>query len=123
VTSFEKYISKLNPNCECLWQRPKQNVNEGDRVWYDNMAIGKNNLGGKMAAISKDAGLSAIYTNHCIRAIDVSPCWTKAVMRGDTLSEFETSLKYYATHFSESKNLETSNALVNKILPQYRIWC
>jgi hypothetical protein len=32
VASFESYISKLNPKCEAIWQRPKDFVYEGDNV-------------------------------------------------------------------------------------------
>jgi hypothetical protein len=86
------------------------------------MAIRKNSLGGMMAAISKDAGLSAIYTNHCIRAtcitlLDESGYEGRHII-GISKHKSETSLKHYATHLSESKKHEMSNALVNKILPQ-----
>ena len=33
VSSYEKYISKLNGDLERLWQRPKLEVNESDDVW------------------------------------------------------------------------------------------
>ena len=40
VRSFTKYLSKLNPNCEAFFQRPKTKfVPEG--IWYDNVPLEK----------------------------------------------------------------------------------
>jgi hypothetical protein len=33
VLSYEKYVSKLNPNCEKLWQRPKDEFCDDDQVF------------------------------------------------------------------------------------------
>lgn len=52
---------------EWLWQRPKKNVSPFDNVWYENQVLGHNTLGDMMATISRDAKLSRIYTNHCIK--------------------------------------------------------
>lgn len=40
MSSLEKYLGKLNPNCESFWQRPKRNTNDSDAVWYDNSPVG-----------------------------------------------------------------------------------
>lgn len=72
VQSFNKYISKLNPKCNDLWQQPKESYNEDDAVWYNNVPLGKNTLGKMMAKISKLANLSQIYTNHCVRATSIT---------------------------------------------------
>lgn len=40
VSSLEKYLGKLNPNCKSFWQRPKRNTNDSDAVWYDNSPVG-----------------------------------------------------------------------------------
>ena len=71
VASYRKYISKLNPKCECLYQRPKGVVSEDDLIWYDNAPVGHNTLGGMMKAISASAELSKSYTNHSIRATTI----------------------------------------------------
>ena len=76
VLSFEKYISKLNPNQEALWQRPVSTENKGtvgtfidsDEVWYMDFPVGKNTLSGMMSKISSQANLSKKYSNHSIRA-------------------------------------------------------
>ena len=68
VASYKKYLSKLNTKCEALWQRPLDSFLEEDEVWYCNMAMGENSLGGMMSRISEQAKLSYNYTNHCLRA-------------------------------------------------------
>ena len=45
---------------------------EDSPTWYVNSPVGVNPLGNMMPAISTDAQLSMIYTNHCIRATTVS---------------------------------------------------
>ena len=44
VLSFEKYVSRLNPKNEYLFQRPKKAVDESNEVWYDNMVVGQRTL-------------------------------------------------------------------------------
>jgi hypothetical protein len=68
VASFERYVSKLNPNSSRLWQYPKDTFTDDDPCWYYNRSIGMNALRGFMPNLSKAAGLSQAYTNHCIRA-------------------------------------------------------
>lgn len=68
VESFLKYLSKRNPNCDALWQRPKDSYDNDDTIWYDKRPLGKNTLAEMMSMFSKAADLSQIYTNHCIRA-------------------------------------------------------
>lgn len=41
VLSFQKYISKLNPDRHDFWQRPRDVFNQEDGVWYLNSAVGK----------------------------------------------------------------------------------
>ena len=72
VASFWKYISRLNPENEYLFQRPKTREVCEDEVWYNNMVLGENTLGKKMKVISQQAQLSVIYTNHSIRATAVT---------------------------------------------------
>ncbi|XP_067041361.1 uncharacterized protein [Acropora muricata] len=76
VSSFLKYLSKLNPMNLYLWQRPKASFKhhacEDDPVWYENAAVGHNSLGEMMTNMSKLARLSRIYTNNCIRGTYVA---------------------------------------------------
>ena len=72
-TTFQKYISKLNPECEAFFQRPKAALStDNPGIWYDNMVVGKNTLGNKMKFLSKEKGLSQEYTNHCLRATTIT---------------------------------------------------
>ena len=72
VTSFTKYISKLNVKNDCLWQRPKRKYTESTPEWYANVAVGVNTLGDMMKQISKRLELSKIFTNHSVRATAIT---------------------------------------------------
>ena len=63
VRSFMKYKSKLNPECETLFQTPKSAIpSDVDSPWYKKMPVGKHTLGNFMSLISKQAQLSRPYT-------------------------------------------------------------
>lgn len=67
VASFQKYVQKLNPECEWFLQRPLASY-EGKRIWYANAPLGVNSIGNMLKGISRDAGSSVVYTNHSIKA-------------------------------------------------------
>ena len=71
VSSFEKYLSVLNPMNEYLFQRPKKSAGEGE-IWYDNMVVGENTLGKKMKVISHQEELSTIIKATTITILDRS---------------------------------------------------
>ena len=66
--SLKVFVSKLNPSCSAFFQHPKQSVNTGNAVWYENRPLGVNKLGEMMKTISVGAKLSHTYTNHFVRA-------------------------------------------------------
>ena len=68
VSSFEKYLKHLNPDCRQLWQRPRLHVEPEDEVWYCNQCVGVKKLGTFMKDLSHNCGLSRIYTNHSCRS-------------------------------------------------------
>ena len=67
VESFIKYVGKLNPSLNDLWQRPKDHVSVTESIWYCNVAVGEKTLGSMMATMSIKYKLSQRYTNHSIR--------------------------------------------------------
>lgn len=113
VTSFEKYISKLNPECPDLFQKPLHKVINKD-IWYAAKPIGVNTLSTFMSRISREAGLSRLYTNHCIRAYISTKLYEsgfsyRAIM-SVTGHRHENSLTSYVKP-SEDERVAISNAL------------
>ena len=119
VKSLKKYIAKLNPCCEYMWQRPKlRKVCHDQNVWYDNIPLGKNTLSSMTKSISEAAGCSKCYTNHSLRATSISildragfPSRSIMTVSGH---RSETSIKSYA-RTSEERKKEMSNTLSRKI--------
>ena len=114
VRSFELYFSKMNPLCDSLFQRPKKYANVKDAVWYDNMPLGHNKIGG-MKEISQKAGLSTIYTNHCIRATTTTVLF-QAGLEGERITNVTghrstTSLKPYIKAPTQYQKREASEIL------------
>ena len=72
VRVIRKYLSKLNPGIDRLFQRAKMNVSEGDACWYMRSPLGKNLLSAMLKTLSKEAKLSRTYTNHCLRASSIT---------------------------------------------------
>ena len=115
VKSFELYFSKLNPLCDSLFQRPKKYANVKDAVWYDNMPLGHNKIGGMMKEIGQKAGLSTIYTNHCIRATTTTVLF-QAGLEGERITNVTghrstTSLKPYIKAPTQYQKREASEIL------------
>ncbi|XP_069461384.1 uncharacterized protein KIAA1958-like isoform X2 [Ambystoma mexicanum] len=74
VLALEKYLSKLPPNPSSFYLKAKRIPSyllDSTPIWYENRPLGKNTLGGMMSALSKEANLSRIYTNHSIRATSI----------------------------------------------------
>lgn len=76
-TALIFFLSKLNPECEALFQYPKRNWAPSDNVWYENRLLGVNRLSTMMKDISSAAGLSRIYTNHSVRETAIT-LWANA---------------------------------------------
>ena len=72
VKSFEKYLSKRHAGTDRLFLHSKNNFSDNDPVWYRNEPLGVNTLRKFMKTISKSAGLSKEYTNHCIRSTTIT---------------------------------------------------
>ena len=52
VSSFEKYVAKLHPDCNSFWQKPNENMKSEESHWFCNVPLGKNTLGEKMKKLS-----------------------------------------------------------------------
>ena len=87
LQSFCLYFQHLNPQCSAFWQTPKASANikpnSKNEAWYKNCPMGINTLGGMMKDLSKEADLSKVYTNHCLRATVASALYTAGVERED----------------------------------------
>lgn len=107
VASFENYISKLCPDLEALWQRPKASFDVGESTWYCKSPLGKNTLAGMMSEISHIALLSMAYTNHSIRATSITVMDVEGVTGRHIMKvsghRSENSLKSYSNRVSDKK--------------------
>lgn len=72
VRSLKFYLSKLHPDSDAFFQRPKILHDKNVAIWYCKQAVGRNSIGNYMSTISVKAGLKTRYTNHCIRATTVT---------------------------------------------------
>ena len=114
VKCLELYLSKLNPDIECLWQRPKETISNDDPVWYC-IPLGKNTLGTFMKTLFRNAKLSQEYTSHSIRAtavtlLDHSNFEACHIMRVSG-HKSESSIRSYSRRLPENKMSEISDAL------------
>ena len=72
VASYKKYLTKLHPEQDALWQRSFDNYTPDMTTWYTKCPLGKNQLACMMQEISKVGKLSKIYTNHSVRATSIT---------------------------------------------------
>ena len=125
VKSLKFYLDRLNPKCEYLFQRPKgSNFNQSD-VWYDNRILGVHTLDNKMKNLSKSAGLSQCFTNHCIRAtvtmvLSDAGCESRNIMSVDGHRN-EGSIKSYVSEPSMQQRADVSSILHNFGKDQHQI--
>ncbi|XP_072023476.1 uncharacterized protein [Amphiura filiformis] len=88
VASFEKYISKLYPYCNALFQVPIM-INSAHLYinkpwWYKNSPVGVKTLGSFMPKLSLAAGLSRGYTNHSLKSTSMTILDESAFATKDT---------------------------------------
>ena len=53
VRNFETDLQKLHPQCNRLWQFPKDSFNISDECWFQKRPIGKDTLASFMSTLSK----------------------------------------------------------------------
>ena len=71
VKVLRMYLSKLPRENQSLFPLPMKKWS-GENWFCSKRFVGKATFGEMMKTISKDAGLSCIYTNHCVRVTVVS---------------------------------------------------
>ena len=120
VKSFEKLLSKLHPENNRLWQRPRDTFCENDSVWYTKQGIGKDSLSSFLTKLSKACCLSKIYTNHSIRATGTTALFKSkfAVSQIMAITEHKSvnSLAVYHRVSDQEKD-EMGQAIQNLVQP------
>ncbi|XP_071496853.1 uncharacterized protein [Diadema antillarum] len=130
VTNLKRYLSKLNPKCSCMWQRPRERVTEEEVVWYANVPLGKNTLATMTKMLSEKAGCSKSYTNHSLRATCVTLLDHAGYASRDIMTvsghRSETSIKNYVRTSEDLKrkmsdtisaNINAGMADLEEVLP------
>ena len=120
VRLFLMYKSKLPPTREELWLKPKKkNVLMDADLWYDKQVIGAHPLDNFMKLISERAGLSKIYTNHCIRSTVITSLDEKGFEARHITAvsghKSENTIKSYSVKCPDSKKREMCDALSTKL--------
>ena len=115
VYTFELYMKLLNDENTSLFQRPKMGYRLHDsKLMYDNAKSGRDTLGNMMSVMSKSAGLSKRYTNHCVRATCVSLLdenFDPTQIMGVSMHKSLTSILSYRGRVKKSKKRDMSMSL------------
>ena len=120
IASLKLYLSKLNPKSPSFFQHisTKSSV-MFEKYWYNGKHIGINSIGGLMKRISKDAKLSQVYTNHCIRATSVTVLCNEGHEVNDIIAisghKHPSSLIPYTRKVGDCKRRKMSNTLTEYI--------
>lgn len=108
----------MNKSIPDLWQKPKKKLTGFEEEWYQKQVVGRDKLNDTMKNLSASAGLSKIYTNHCIRATVVTVMGDNFNNREIMLTtghKSEMSLNSYANKLSAKKKLEISYSLAKEL--------
>lgn len=118
VRAFELYLSLLNPEVDCLWQKPNPNYLKTG-YWYCRAPLGHNTLGCMMKNMCEKAKLSNTYTNHCTRVTTSVMLNEEGFNENDIIKvtghSSTASLKSYNHRASTSKKREMSVAINNQM--------
>ena len=114
VRAFELYLSLLNVDLDCLWQKPNPRFLDSGN-WYIKLPMGHNTLGKMMSSMCKDAQLTNTYTNHCTRVT------TSVILNDQGFNETDivkvtghkstSSLKSYNNRATTSQKRQMSDAI------------
>ena len=120
VATYQLYTSKLDPRCDYIWQKPKENVTYSDPVWYEPRRVGHNPLETFMKTLSKDAKLSSNrYTNHSIRSTCIARLDNNGFearhITAISSHKSESTIREYSVKCPENKRKEMFDALAQDI--------
>ena len=119
LRAFELYAEKLDPHNPVLFPKTKKVFSNEE--WYTKEFIGKNTLVNIMKQISKKAGLSKIYTNHCVRASTVMHLYHAGVDTQQICSidkhKSESTLSHFISPVSDEQKRKSSKILSRSLLP------
>ena len=118
VRAFEFYVSKLHPENTNLFAKSRKHYSKGE-IWYTRDVIGKNTLVNIMTVISSKAGLSQVYTNHCVRASTVTTLYQAGVdtqrICSITKHKGEGTLTHYISSSTDQQKREASLILTSAL--------
>jgi len=88
-------------------------------IWFDIAAVGKNTLGDKIKILSLKNNLSAVYTNHSLRATTITMLDNEWFAARHILAisghKSETSIRSYS-RTDDSKRRKIAKSLSDKII-------
>ena len=119
VKAYEAYIARLHPEENALFTKASMRSGIAKaKVWYTQKKLGKNTVGNLMKKISKEANLSQIYTNHCLRA-STATILARAGLQNNEIAQVTghknvASLDHYINAPTIQKKAEYSSILHNK---------
>ena len=124
VEIFRLYTSKLNPNCESFWQKPRSiSLHYNEPYWFEPRVVGCDTLECfmKLSSICKAVKLDNEYTNHSIRATVITTL-DNAGFEGRHIIQLsshksESTIKEYSTKCPESKRKEMFESLSEAMTP------
>ena len=124
VTLFVFYTSKLTKKNNWLWQKPRRKIRGDDLEWYENVPVGPHPLENFMKRISEQAGLSQMYTNHCIRATVITSLDQQGFearhIRAISGHKSDETIKSYSVRCPDKKKRQMSEALSYRLEPEQR---
>ena len=116
VSAYEKYVSKLHPESDLLFQKPILEFHV-QSVWYGPTPLSHNAIGNMMSDISAAAGTSKRYTNHCIRGTCVTVLdenFDARHIMSVSLHKSEASIRSYSRSTSMAKKRKMAETISSK---------
>ena len=103
------------PNAMLFFQKPSKQFHPDDHIWFENVPVGHNTLGNVMKNLSKQANLSKMYTNHCIRATATTVLARSGLdverIKNVTGHRSADSILHYVEGPTDNKKCESSTTL------------